>query len=101
LLVHIVDHITGRHFLIDIGASYSIFPHKSSSCPRGSRLTGLGGQLIWCWGEKAMKLLFHGRHFQWTFLLADVQFPIVGVDFLLHFRLMVDLAANRLVDKAS
>jgi hypothetical protein len=43
--------------------------------------------------------LFHGRRFRWTFLLADVKFPIIGVDFLRHFHLMVDPAANRLVDK--
>jgi hypothetical protein len=48
-----------------------------------------------------MDLLFHGRRFRWTLLLADVQFPIIGVDFLRHFHLMVDPAANRLVDKRS
>jgi hypothetical protein len=46
-----------------------------------------------------MQLLFHSRQSHWTFLLADVRFPIIGVDFLRHFRLMVDPAANRLVDK--
>ncbi len=48
-----------------------------------------------------MDLLFHGRRFHWTLLLADVQFPIIGVDFLRHFHLMVEPAANRLVDKRS
>ncbi len=37
----------------------------------------------------------------WTFLLAAVSFPIIGVDFLRHFKLMVDPAANALVDKCS
>ena len=45
--------------------------------------------------------MFHGRRFTWNFLLAAVSFPIVGVDFLRHFQLMVDSAANMLVDKAS
>jgi hypothetical protein len=31
------------------------------------------------------------RSFQWTFLLADVEAPIFGVDFLRNFHLMVDL----------
>jgi hypothetical protein len=48
-----------------------------------------------------MDLLFHGYHFRWTLLLANVQFPIIGVDFLRHFHLMVDPAASRLVDKRS
>ncbi len=48
-----------------------------------------------------MNLSFQGKHFTWTFLLAAVSFPIIGVDFLRHFRLMVDPAANALVDKCS
>jgi len=48
-----------------------------------------------------MTLSFHGRRFDWTFLLADVQFPIIGVDFLRKHRLLVDPANNMLVDTAS
>ncbi len=44
---------------------------------------------------------FHGRRFEWPFLLAKVQFPIIGVDFLRHFKLLVDPVANRLVDTVS
>jgi hypothetical protein len=100
-LVHILDKNTGRRFLVDTGASFSIFPHRSPSRPSGPCLTGPGGQAIPCWGSQPMDLLFHGRRFCWTLLLADVQFPIIGVDFLRHFHLMVDPAANRLVDKRS
>jgi hypothetical protein len=35
--------------------------------------------------------LLHGRRFTWNLLLATVSFPIIGVDFLQHFQLMVDL----------
>ena len=54
-----------------------------------------------CWGERRLSLSFHGRLFVWPFLLAKVQFPIIGVDFLRHFKLLVDPAANRLVDTVS
>ena len=37
----------------------------------------------------------------WRFLLADVQFAILGVDFLRSHKLLVDPAANCLVDTAS
>ncbi len=37
----------------------------------------------------------------WTFLLADVQFAIIWVDFLRSLQLLVEPAANRLVDTAS
>jgi hypothetical protein len=60
-----------------------------------------GCQLIPCWDEKTLNLSFQGKHFTWTFLLAAVSFPIIGADFLRHFNLMVDTAANALVDKCS
>ena len=48
-----------------------------------------------------MQLDFHGRRFEWTFLLADITFAIIGVDFLRSHKLLVDPAANPLVDTAS
>jgi hypothetical protein len=101
LLVHIIDQLSGRRYLVDTGASFSIFPHKSTTPPSGQKLTGSDGQLIPCWGEKRIVLVFHACRFAWTFLLADVQFPIIGVDFLQQNRLLVDPAANRLVDTLS
>jgi hypothetical protein len=98
LLVHINDELTGRRFLVDTGASYSIWPHKSPMPATGPHLFGPSGQRIACWGERVLRLQFHGRHFSWPFLLADVDFPIVGVDFLKNHCLMVDPANNRLVD---
>jgi hypothetical protein len=45
-----------------------------------------------------MQLQFHGRPFSWPFLLAAVDFPIIGVDFLKQHSLMVDPANNSLVN---
>jgi hypothetical protein len=50
-----------------------------------------------CWGEKQLPVQFLGRRFTWTFLLAKVEFPILGADFLKHFNLIVDLAASQLL----
>jgi hypothetical protein len=44
---------------------------------------------------------FSGKLFQWTFLRAAVQFPILGVDFLHGHPLLVDVAANCVVQKAT
>ncbi len=96
-----MDQLTGRRFLIDTGMSYSIFPHRSTSPPSGPLLTGVSGQRIPCWGKREIQLDFYGRRFEWTFLLADVSFAIIGVDFLRSHKLLVDPAANRLVDTAS
>jgi hypothetical protein len=100
-LVHIVDETSQRRFLVDTGAAYSIFPYSSPGKQSGPRLTGADGLHIPCWGERRLTLFFHSRLFVWPFLLAKVQFPIIGVDFLRHFKLLVDPAANRLIDTVS
>jgi hypothetical protein len=48
-----------------------------------------------------LSLVFHGHRFKWPFLLAIVQFPIIGVGFLRHFKMMVYSAASHLVDTVS
>jgi hypothetical protein len=48
-----------------------------------------------------VKVSFSGRQFVWTFLLAAVDFAIIGADFLKQFGLVVDLSARRLLDTAS
>ncbi len=45
-----------------------------------------------------MILSLNGRRFEWTFLLAAASYPIIGVDILRHYGLLVNPAANRLVD---
>ncbi len=50
-----------------------------------------------CWRVKEFILIFYGKQFKWTLLLADAKFPILGVDFLWHYYLLVDLIANKLL----
>jgi hypothetical protein len=88
-LVHIVDECSQRRFLVDTEAAYSIFPFSSSGKQSGPRLMGVDGLHIPCWGECRLSLVFHGRRFEWPFLLAKVQLPIIGVDILRHFKLLV------------
>jgi hypothetical protein len=38
------------------------------------------------------------RDFMWRFVVADITHPIIGVDFLSHFGLLVDCRNNRLLD---
>ncbi|KFD47482.1 hypothetical protein M513_11643 [Trichuris suis] len=38
------------------------------------------------------------QKFSWTFVIADVQQPIIGADFLRHFTLLVDMRHHRLID---
>ncbi|KAK3752990.1 hypothetical protein QZH41_016304, partial [Actinostola sp. cb2023] len=60
-----------------------------------------------CWyhqrfGNKARKCLppcpQGNDMLQWTFVVADVKFPILGADFLHHYGLLVDVERSRLLD---
>jgi hypothetical protein len=86
---------------VDTGSSFSILPFSSSSPATGPPLTGPAGETIPCWGEEPLSLKFGSEVFQWTFLRAAVQFSILGVDFLHGHRLLVDVAANCLVQGAT
>jgi hypothetical protein len=62
------------------------------------KLRAAGGQSIQCDGELAAEVCFGGRRFKWTFLIAAVEQPLLGGDFLKHHRLVVDLANRCLAD---
>jgi hypothetical protein len=51
--------------------------------------------------QQEVEVEFSGRHFEWTFLLAKVNFAILGADFLKQFNLIIDLAANQILDAVS
>jgi len=102
MLVHVECQLTARRYLVDTGASFSLVPHKSADPPaRQPRLTGPNGPPIKCWGEEKRRLRIGGRQFEREFLLADVTFPILVVDFLRAHRLVVDVARNKLMDTAN
>ena len=57
-LVHVKDQLSDRRFLVDTGASLSLFPSSSAAAPSGPRLIGPAGQPIPCWGERVFTLFF-------------------------------------------
>jgi hypothetical protein len=71
---------------------------STGSSSRRTKIEGAGGHGINCYGEQRLDVCFSGRRFTWTFLLAAVETPILGADFLKHFKLLVNLAAGCLVD---
>jgi transposase InsO family protein len=96
-LIHVHDRSTQQRYLVDTGATYSILPFSSPAHPTGPSLVGPDGRQIPCWGRRRVHLEFGRRRFVWSFLLAAVKFPIIGVDFLKHYRLLVDPANSRLL----
>jgi hypothetical protein len=79
-LIHMLDQHTNRSFLVDTRASYSILTHKSSLPAMEPKLFSLAGQLLPCWEDPLVQLRFQDQDFSWKFLLANVSFPILGVD---------------------
>ena len=67
-LVHVEDHLSDRRFLVDTGASFSLFPSSSAAAPSGPCLIGPAGQPIPCWGERVFTLFF--------FELVDTQLAV-------------------------
>jgi hypothetical protein len=56
------------------------------------------GQPIPSWGDRLVTLKFQVQDFSWKFLLADVAFPISGVDFLRAHKLLIDPEGHALLD---
>jgi transposase InsO family protein len=95
------DAVSGLHFLIDTGSSYSILPHRAKARPYGPTLRAADGRRIRCWGQKAAEVKLGGHSYRWQFLLADIRFPILGVDFLREFQLVVDVVGAQLLPRTA
>jgi hypothetical protein len=95
------DSISGKRFLVDTGASFSIVPHRSSSRPSGPALRTANNIRIRCWGRRTAEVNIGGAVFSFDFLLADVRFPILGIDFMRHHQLVVDLCSERLLPRSA
>ena len=62
-------------------------------------LQAVNGSPIATYGTRSLTLnLGLCRTFRWVFIVADVEQPILGADFLQHFNLLVDMKHMRLVD---
>ena len=101
-LFFIMDCNQGLRFLVDTGAEVSVLPptcaerrHPSESLT----LQAVNGTRIATYGTRSLTLnLGLRRTLRWVFIVADVQQPILGADFLSHFNLHVDMTHCRLVD---
>jgi transposase InsO family protein len=65
---------------------------------KGSPLTAANGSSIATFGTKTVRLRFGQQEFSWPFVLAAVEKPLLGADFLRHSGLLVDVKTKRLVD---
>jgi hypothetical protein len=88
-LIFLTDKLTNDRYLVDTGATLSIVPCHQNSSPSGPLLKGADGQPIPSWGFIQKTVQFQGILFTSTFLQAAVAGPILGIDFLRKFKVIV------------
>ncbi|KAG7309898.1 hypothetical protein JYU34_004412 [Plutella xylostella] len=99
----ITDRKSKQQYLIDTGSDVCVFPKTAvRTLPKTKtsyQLYAANGTIIATYGYLNLHLdLGLRRDFEWRFILADVTKPIIGVDFLGHYNLLVDCRNQRLVD---
>ncbi|XP_065336798.1 uncharacterized protein LOC135937569 [Cloeon dipterum] len=90
-------------FLVDTGADLCIVPRQmvhNFNEKTDFKLTAANNEAIKAYGFVNITLSLNlRREFKWTFLVADVNTPIIGADFLVRYHLAVHLDDAQIVDK--
>lgn len=101
-LLYAEDRVSGLSFLIDTGSQVSVLPSKLFRFNKNQskvQLQAANNTQINTYGSKSITLdLGFKRIFKWIFILADIKHPIIGIDFLRHFKILVDPSINALKD---
>ena len=104
-LLFVYDKSSGLRFLVDTGAQVSVIPPgsvKRDLQPTSYTLQAANGTAIKTFGQRLLTLdLGLRRNFSWIFVIAQVNHPILGIDFLSHFGLSVDLHSRKLSDSTT
>ena len=100
-LLFLKDILSYREFLVDSGASVSVFPGPTSSSDDGVCLLTADRSPMVCSGTRLILLHFScgfgSKVYTWNFQLAPVFVPLLRADFLEHFNLLVDIKGCNLV----
>ena len=98
----LADPSTKLKFLIDTGADISVLPvsmTRQHIINEGLVLYAANGTKIPTFGTQRLTLdLNLRRTFTWSFVVAKVNQPIIGIDFLKKFNLLVDAKNNSIID---
>lgn len=100
------DSHTRWTFLIDCGSDISILPRKliKGKLIRNPfmSLRAANATPIPTYGEReiTVSLGFH-KTYKFIFIIADVNYPIIGADFLGAHGILVDIAKKRLIDNST
>ena len=104
-LFYVKDQNSRTQFLVDTGSEVSVL--QPSTVSQKSSIDSLtlmtvNDTPIHTFGEQSLTLnLGLRRSLLWIFIIADVQRPILGADFLRHFGLLVDMRQKQLIDETT
>lgn len=102
----VMDRRSKMQFLVDTGSDLCVFPRtmvrERRSPTNEYRLYAANGTHITTYGFAHLELnLGLRRDYSWRFTVADVTKPIIGVDFLSYYGLIVDCRNQRLIDSTT
>ena len=101
-LFFIYHRISNCSFLVDTGAEVSVLPLPSHerffNNPGPALVAANGSSSIKTYGKRTVTIELPIGWFQWTFVLANVSKPLLGVDFFRANSLLVDMQHYRLVN---
>lgn len=101
----ISDKINSLRFLIDTGAEVSVVPQhrfKEFKAKAELVLAAANGANIYTFGYKTLQIDIGLKYsFKHTFIVAAVDYPIIGADFLFQYGLLLDIRQRKLVEKQS
>ena len=101
-LLYVADKNNKCKYLIDTGAAVSVLPKSCANRISDADclpLVAANNTTINTYGNsKRVVNVGLRRDYPWTFIVADVQRPIIGADFLIHYNLLVDLRSRCLRD---
>ena len=104
-LFYVRDINTNARFLVDTGSEVSVIPPTATDRRRSldpRTLIAVNNTPINTYGQRSLTLnLGLRRALPRIFLIAEVQIPILGADFLSHYGLTVDMRRATLVDTAT
>lgn len=101
----LLPEVSGVNYLVDTGAGVSVVPPQKDDLKHRSpsaTLLAANGLGIVTYGERVVKLDFGmGRTHLWTFTVAKVTRPILGIDFLIDNKFVVDPADGTVTDRVT
>ena len=101
-LLYVADKNNKCKYLIDTGAAVSVLPKSCANRISDADclpLVAANNTTINTYGNsKRVVDVGLKRDYPWTFIVADVQQPIIGADFFIHYNLLVDLRSRCLRD---